>query len=278
MASAVGTTAVPPSPPETFAMLPDSVAATPSSRDDATAQTSIAPPPVTVGYVSSGSMQVPAVSNNAAVDKLISTYAANYEVPESLVRRVVKRESNFRPGARNGPYYGLMQILPATARGLGFDGPPSALLDAETNLKYAVKYLKGAFMVAGGDHDQAVRNYSRGYYFEAKRKGMLGVMDGMLVKKRTRMPAETMVASAGALAATPPAAPIDNIASQWETGFATATGSKSAALPATSSAMAVRMSGGSVQTVSDTSDTGIGFNAIGATSTPSLGGMSPAGE
>ena len=78
-----------------------------------------------------------------------------------------------RPGARNGPYYGLMQILPATARGMGYRGTPGGLLDAETNLKYGVKYLRGAYMVADGNQDAAVKWYSRGYYYEAKKKGLL---------------------------------------------------------------------------------------------------------
>ena len=107
------------------------------------------------------------------VDRLIAKYAAYYEVPESLVRRVVKRESNFNPRARNGPYWGLMQILPQTARGMGYKGTAQGLLDAETNLKYAVKYLRGAYMVADGNHDLSVRFYARGYYYDAKRKGML---------------------------------------------------------------------------------------------------------
>ncbi|MEW9806649.1 transglycosylase SLT domain-containing protein [Mesorhizobium marinum] len=107
------------------------------------------------------------------VDRLIAKYAAHYEVPESLVRRVVKRESNFNPRARNGPYWGLMQILPQTAKGMGYKGTAQGLLDAETNLKYAVKYLRGAYLVADGNHDQAVRFYARGYYYDAKRKGLL---------------------------------------------------------------------------------------------------------
>ncbi len=105
--------------------------------------------------------------------RLIRKYAAQYDVPEPLIQRVVIRESRHRPGARNGPYYGLMQILPATARGLGYTGSPAGLLDAETNLKYGVKYLRGAYMVADGDFDNSVKWYSRGYYFEAKRKGLL---------------------------------------------------------------------------------------------------------
>jgi soluble lytic murein transglycosylase-like protein len=117
-----------------------------------------------------------AQSSNKSVDGLISKYSVAYAVPESLVRRVVKRESSFNPGARNGPYWGLMQLLPATARGLGHDGSAKDLLDAETNLKYGVKYLAGAYKVADNNPDQAVRLYSRGYYYQAKRKGLLNVL------------------------------------------------------------------------------------------------------
>lgn len=105
--------------------------------------------------------------------RLINKYAAEYDVPTDLVHRVIIRESRHRPGARNGPYYGLMQILPATARGMGYQGSAQGLLDAETNLKYGIKYLRGAYMVADGNKDAAVKWYARGYYYEAKKKGLL---------------------------------------------------------------------------------------------------------
>lgn len=105
--------------------------------------------------------------------RLIEASAAEYDVPVALVHRVVIRESTHNPKARNGPYWGLMQILPATARGMGYQGTPEGLLDAETNLKYAVKYLRGAWLLADGSFDAAVKWYSRGYYYEAKRRGML---------------------------------------------------------------------------------------------------------
>lgn len=104
---------------------------------------------------------------------LINKYADLNEVPRSLVHRLVIRESTHRPWARNGPYYGLLQILPQTARTMGFRGQPDDLLDAETNLKYAVRYLRGAYLVADGDPDAAIGWYARGYYYEAKRKGLL---------------------------------------------------------------------------------------------------------
>ncbi|WP_139974970.1 MULTISPECIES: lytic transglycosylase domain-containing protein [Brucella/Ochrobactrum group] len=107
------------------------------------------------------------------LDALITKYSVAYDVPERLVRRVVQRESRFNPAARNGPYWGLMQISHPTARGMGYTGSAKGLLDAETNLKYAVRYLSGAYKVADGDESQAVRYYARGYYYDAKRKGML---------------------------------------------------------------------------------------------------------
>ena len=99
--------------------------------------------------------------------------AERNDIPVSLVQRVVIRESTHRPWARNGPYYGLMQILPQTARTMGFRGQPADLLDAETNLKYAVRYLRGAWLVSGGDEAESVMWYARGYYYEAKRLGLL---------------------------------------------------------------------------------------------------------
>lgn len=104
---------------------------------------------------------------------LINKWADHYEVPRPLVHRLAIRESTHRPEARNGPYYGLLQILPATARSMGFRGKPSELLDADTNLEYAVKYLRGAWLLSDGDQSTAVKWYSRGYYYEAKKRGML---------------------------------------------------------------------------------------------------------
>lgn len=104
---------------------------------------------------------------------LINKYAAVHEIPVTLLHRVIIRESTHNPAARNGPYYGLMQILPETARTMGYRGSPEGLLDAETNLIYAGRYLRGAWLVSDGDEATAVNWYARGYYFEAKRRGLL---------------------------------------------------------------------------------------------------------
>ena len=103
----------------------------------------------------------------------INRWADHYEVPRSLVHKLAIRESTHRPWARNGPYWGLLQILPQTARTMGFRGKPSDLLDADTNLQYAVKYLRGAWLLSDGNEKTAIMWYARGYYYEAKRRGML---------------------------------------------------------------------------------------------------------
>jgi soluble lytic murein transglycosylase-like protein len=131
----------------------------------------IAPKPATQVAAVEPAAAVPAGSGH--LDPLIAKYSGQYGVPESLIRRVIVRESGYNPRARNGPYYGLMQISYATARSMGYRGAASGLLDADTNLKYAVKYLSGAYMVGGNNADQAVRNYARGYYYDAKRQGLL---------------------------------------------------------------------------------------------------------
>jgi soluble lytic murein transglycosylase-like protein len=154
----------------------------PGNRNEAaaTALASFAPTPeghvpdaATVPAASSGLLAYAGTGPQGAYDGLIAHYATAYDVPEALVRRVIVRESGYNAGARNGPYYGLMQISHATARGMGFSGEPSALLDAETNLRYAVRYLAGAYVTAGGNHDRAVQFYASGYYYDAKRLGLL---------------------------------------------------------------------------------------------------------
>ncbi len=108
-----------------------------------------------------------------ALRATLNRWADHYDLPRDLVHRLAIRESTHRPWARNGPYWGLFQILPQTARTMGFRGQPEDLLDAETNAQYALKYLRGAYLVADGNKDAAIMWYARGYYYEAKRKGLL---------------------------------------------------------------------------------------------------------
>ena len=136
-------------------------------------------PLLLAGCVSRPNAQAPALSAGAeaspdnALNELISYYARVYDVPESLIRRSIARESNYNPIAHRRSFWGLMQIRFDTARGMGYRGPAQGLLDADTNLKYAVAYLSNAYVVAGGNLERALALYASGYYYEARRKGLL---------------------------------------------------------------------------------------------------------
>lgn len=115
----------------------------------------------------------PATAQQGQYEGLVASHAAANGVPASLVHRVIMRESRYNPRAvGRGGAMGMMQIKLATARGMGYTGSAQGLLDANTNLTYAVKYLAGAYRVAGGNHDRAVGYYASGYYYAAKRRGM----------------------------------------------------------------------------------------------------------
>ena len=118
-----------------------------------------------------------ASAGEAELRPLISQHAAANGVPEDLVHRIIRRESNYNPRAVGaGGALGLMQIKAATARGMGYTGAPNGLLDADTNLTYAVRYLANAYRVARGNHDRAVGLYAGGYYYAAKRQGMTSIL------------------------------------------------------------------------------------------------------
>ena len=104
--------------------------------------------------------------SRAQYEAMIAAQASANNVPESLVHRVIVRESRYQPSlVGRGGTIGLMQIKLATARGLGYTGTAEGLRDPETNLTYGVKYLAGAYRAANSDHSRAVRYYAGGYYY-----------------------------------------------------------------------------------------------------------------
>jgi soluble lytic murein transglycosylase-like protein len=111
-----------------------------------------------------------ALARDMQYDTLVATHAKANSLPEALVHRVIVRESGYRPGLVSHGNIGLMQIKLGTARGLGYTGTAEGLRDPDTNLAWAVKYLAGAYRVANGDHNRAVRYYASGYYHATKRQ------------------------------------------------------------------------------------------------------------
>jgi soluble lytic murein transglycosylase-like protein len=113
-----------------------------------------------------------AAPGQGSYSEMVQRHAAANGVPVSLVHRVIMRESKYNPRAISKGNYGMMQIRLGTARAMGYTGGAAGLLDPEVNMTYAVKYLAGAYKVAGGNEGAAVMNYARGYYYQAKRQGV----------------------------------------------------------------------------------------------------------
>ena len=102
--------------------------------------------------VASGPARNGTISGSRELDEMIAKAADANDVPRELAYAVVRVESRYNPKAVGpGGVYGLSQIKPATARSLGFSGSAQDLLDPETNLKYGMKYLSGAWHK--GDRD-----------------------------------------------------------------------------------------------------------------------------
>lgn len=97
---------------------------------------------------------------------LVARHAAANGVPFSLADAVVRVESRYNPRASHAGNYGLMQIRHQTARGLGYSGGAGGLLDAETNARYAMKYLAMAYRAAGGDTCRTIMKYQSGHMTE----------------------------------------------------------------------------------------------------------------
>jgi soluble lytic murein transglycosylase-like protein len=107
-------------------------------------------------------------NQSTPLDGMAAAQASANGVPVSLVERVIKRESGGNLRAVSRGNYGLMQIRLGTARAMGFSGSAAELLDSQTNMTYAVRYLAGAYRAAGGNESRAVALYASGYYYQAK--------------------------------------------------------------------------------------------------------------
>jgi soluble lytic murein transglycosylase-like protein len=101
---------------------------------------------------------------HARYHALVEKEAAQDGLAPEIAEAVMAVESGYNPGAVGGAgEIGLMQILPSTARMLGFAGTNADLAVPETNIHYGVTYLAQAWRLAGGDLCTAVMKYRAGH-------------------------------------------------------------------------------------------------------------------
>ncbi len=113
------------------------------------------PPPI---------LAAPTLQSPAAYRALVKIEAQREGLDPEIADAVMAVESGYNPAAIGGAgEIGLMQVLPSTARMLGFAGTDSDLAVPATNIHYGVTYLAGAWRSAGGDLCTAVMKYRAGY-------------------------------------------------------------------------------------------------------------------
>lgn len=100
-------------------------------------------------------------NKNTKYDSIIKEASAEYGIPESLIKAVIKQESNYMSDAvSHKGAVGLMQLMPATAEGLGVSA--STLKDPHTNIMAGSKYLSQMIERYDGKLDLVLSAYNAG--------------------------------------------------------------------------------------------------------------------
>lgn len=110
-------------------------------------------------YTSQAASSAEKVTTKEQIKNIIFRAAKKHGVDEKLVNALVKQESGFNPNAKSKVgAMGLMQLMPATAKGLGVTNP----MDPEQNVEGGVKYLKSMLDRYNGNIILALAAYNAG--------------------------------------------------------------------------------------------------------------------
>lgn len=128
-----------------------------------------APPPVPPGPhrgAPDGSAATPSAAAGARgpYRALIDREAAESGLAPEIAEAVMFVESGYDPSSvGSAGEIGLMQVMPSTARMLGFTGTSTELAEPAVNIHYGVVYLAQAWRLAGGDLCTTAMKYRAGH-------------------------------------------------------------------------------------------------------------------
>ena len=133
-------------------------------------------------------VEIPEVSNKAPKAQILSMIdkvAQKHGVDEKLVRALVRQESGFNPNATSHcGAQGLMQLMPATAKGLGVKDAYNPV----QNVEGGVKYLKNLLNKYNGNVILALAAYNAG-------PGAVDKYDGVPPYKETQNYVKSILAN-----------------------------------------------------------------------------------
>jgi soluble lytic murein transglycosylase-like protein len=98
--------------------------------------------------------------------------ASIHKIPLWLALGVAWVESKFDPKLRGThTVVGMMQVMPSTAREMGYHGTTNQLFDPETNIIWGMKELAQDYEIAKGDICLTIAKYKGGFHTRSINKG-----------------------------------------------------------------------------------------------------------